>query len=456
MTINSDAPLRRRTLAAYGLPSLPTTILTFPLFVLLPTFYAQDLGLGLGVVGAVLLGTRLWDAISDPLVGALSDRFNTPWGRRRPWILAGAPLAMVSAWFLLVPGPDVDWVYLLIWTIALYTSGTMVLIPYNAWGAEISTDYHERARITSARQMFVLIGGLTAVGLLGALQSDRALLLTITALIVVVTLPLCVATATIMVPDRPRSQERPLTFRRAVAVIRANPPFQRVLSAFFLNTMANGFPITLFLLFAEHRLRAEPEMIGLILGAYFAVALLSVPFWLVMTKRLGKHRVWVLAMVLVCAFFMWVPLLGEGDAWWLLGISIFTGFGLGADLVLPPAMLADVIDLDELRHREKRTGVFFAIWSLAQKLSLALAVGIAFPILGWVGFQQSAEANGPTALLVLAILYAIAPIVFKLAAMVLIWKFPLTSKKQAQIRRLIAAKDRRGESPRPAPAQAGA
>lgn len=456
MTTSDDAPLRLRTLAAYGLPSLPTTILTFPLFVLLPTFYGQDLGLGLGIVGAVLLGTRVWDAISDPLVGTLSDRFTTPWGRRRPWIIAGTPLAMVSAWFLLVPGPDVDWIYLLGWTIALYTGGTMVLIPYNAWGAEISTSYHERARITSARQVFVLIGGLTAVGLMGALQGDRAELLTITALIVVIALPLGITAAITMVPDHPRSPERPLTWSRAVAVVRTNPPFQRLVAAFFLNNMANGFPITLFLLFAEHRLRAEPQMIGLILGVYFAVALLSVPFWLLLTKRFGKHRVWVLAMVLVCAFFMWVPLLGQGDAWWLFGISVFTGFGLGADLVLPPAMQADVIDLDELRHREKRTGVFFAIWSLAQKLSLALAVGIAFPILSLVGFQQSAEANGPTALLVLATLYAIAPIFFKLAAMAMIWRFPLTATKHAQIRRIIAAKERRAGTAKTVPAPAGA
>jgi Na+/melibiose symporter-like transporter len=431
------------TLVAYGLPSLPTTILTLPLFVVLPTFYAQDLRLGLGLVGAILLGSRIWDAVSDPLVGILSDHINTRWGRRRPWMVLGAPIALVSLWFLLVPGENVGGGYLLGWTIALYIGGTMILIPYNAWGAEISGHYHERARVTSFRQIFVLAGGITAAVLVAALQSDRADALRVTALIVVITLPIAVAIAVRFVPDQPKSLEQRLTFARARAAVRSNKPFQRLVAAFFLNSIANGFPITLFLLFVQHNLRASDTMLSWILGVYFVMALLSVPFWLVLSKRYGKHRVWTAAMILVCAFFVWVPLLGAGDAMWLLVISLFTGFGLGADLVLPPAMQADVVDLDELRHREKRTGIFFAVWSIAQKLSLALAAGIAFPILEFVDFQRVVGDNLPETLLTLAILYAIVPVVFKVAAIALMWGFPLTAAKQAQIRRLIAAKDRR-------------
>jgi len=440
---NRSESLRLAILVAYGLPSLPTTILTLPLFVVLPTFYAQDLGLGLGLVGAILLGSRIWDAVSDPLVGILSDHINTRWGRRRPWMVLGAPIALVSLWFLLVPGENVGGGYLLGWTIALYIGGTMILIPYNAWGAEISGHYHERARVTSFRQIFVLAGGITAAVLVAALQSDRADALRVTALIVVITLPIAVAIAVRFVPDQPKSLEQRLTFARARAAVRSNKPFQRLVAAFFLNSIANGFPVTLFLLFVQHNLRASDTMLSWILGVYFVMALLSVPFWLVLSKRYGKHRVWTAAMILVCAFFVWVPLLGAGDAMWLLVISLFTGFGLGADLVLPPAMQADVVDLDELRHREKRTGIFFAVWSIAQKLSLALAAGIAFPILEFVDFQRVVGDNLPETLLTLAILYAIVPVVFKVAAIALMWGFPLTAAKQAQIRRLIAAKDRR-------------
>ncbi|NQV78989.1 MAG: MFS transporter, partial [Alphaproteobacteria bacterium] len=345
--------------------------------------------------------------------------------------------------FLLVPGGPVGWDYLLGWTIALYLGGTMILIPYNAWGAEISSHYHERARVTSFREVFVLIGGVTAAALAAALQADRAEALRVTAIIVIVALPIAVAVAVTVVPDRPASLERRLTFGRAIAVLRTNKPFQRLLAAFFLNSLANGFPITLFLLFVQHKLQANDTMVSWILGTYFALALLSVPFWLVLTKRFGKHRVWIGAMLMVCVFFVWVPFLGEGDGWWLLAISVFTGFGLGADLVLPPAMQADVVDLDELRHREKRTGIFFAIWSIALKLSLALAAGIAFPVLELVDFQRAVGDNGPAALLTLGLLYAIVPVVFKLASIALMWRFPITSAKQAQIRRLITARETR-------------
>lgn len=439
----SRSPLRLTTLIAYGMPSLPTTILTFPLFVILPTFYAQDLGLGFGLVGAILLGSRIWDAVSDPLVGALSDHINTPWGRRRPWIVAGTPIALVSLWFLLAPGEGVGGGYLLGWTIALYVGGTMILLPYNAWGAEVSANYHERTRVTSFRQIFVLAGGITAAVLIAALQSDRAEALRVTALIVIVTLPIAVAFAVRLVPDRPTTLQQRLTFARARDAVRGNKPFQRLVVSFFLNSLANGFPITLFLLFVQHNLRADDTMLSWILGAYFVMALVSVPFWLLLTKRYGKHRVWVGAMILVCAFFVWVPFLGEGDAWWLLVISLFTGFGLGADLVLPPAMQADVVDLDELRHGEKRTGIFFAVWSIAVKLSLALAAGIGFSVLELVDFQRVVGDNLPGALLTLAILYSIVPVIFKLAAISLMWGFPLTAAKQAQIRRLIEAQDRR-------------
>jgi len=145
------AAVPRSVLLAYGLPGLPLATVLLPLFVYLPTFYAESLGLGFAVVGSLLLVARLTDMVTDPLVGVLSDRFGWPLGRRRSWMLLGVPLLMIAAHRLFLPPDDAGAAYLLEWSIAAYLGATLVQLPYSAWGAEISGDYNERSRISGTR-----------------------------------------------------------------------------------------------------------------------------------------------------------------------------------------------------------------------------------------------------------------------------------------------------------------
>ena len=152
-------------LLPYGVTGLPLAALLLPLYVYLPSYYAEGLGLGFAVVGGVLLAARLWDGITDPLVGWLSDRWTSRWGRRRPWMVVGTPILLLGAWQLFRPGESADWLHLLLWSGVLYLGATMVLLPYSAWGAELSPDYHERSRIAGAREIFVVVGTLLAASL---------------------------------------------------------------------------------------------------------------------------------------------------------------------------------------------------------------------------------------------------------------------------------------------------
>lgn len=438
----SRLPLAR--LVAYGLPALPAAALGLPLYVFLPTFYATELGLSLAAVGAALLGARLWDVATDPVIGALSDRTGSRFGRRRPWLVAGLPLLVLSVWMLFRPADGAGIGYLATWSAALYLGWTMLALPHSAWGAELSDDYHERARISAAREVALVAGTLVAAGLPIAVgldgQDDPGAVLAALALLLAVGLPVTVGLAVSLVPDSRAATVPPVPWRQAGALLAANRPFVRLIAAYLVNGVANGLPATLFLLFVAHVL-AAPEMQGPLLFTYFLCGILGVPVWLALSRRLGKHRAWCVAMIANCLIFAWVPLLGAGDVGPFLAICVLSGLCLGADLVLPSAIQADVVDVDTAAGGGRRTGLYFAFWGMATKLALALAVGTAFPLLDLAGFRAGAESNPATALLVLALLYGAAPVAFKIVAVTLMWRFPLDQAAQDVLRRRIRAID---------------
>lgn len=172
-------------------------------------------------------------------------------------------------------------------------------------------------------------------------------------------------------------------------------------------------------------------MRGPLLSAYFLCAVLGIPFALWLASTFGKHRTWSSAMLAACIVFFFAGFLGPGDIFAFAVICVLTGFLLGFDLVLPPAIQADVIDYDTAQSGEQRTGVYFALWGLATKLSLALGVGLAFPVLSWAGFvADSSAANPDFALDALSVLYAWCPIAPKLAAILIMWNFPIDERVQ--------------------------
>ena len=430
-------PLARRVLAAYGLPGLPMAALGLPLFIYLPTFYAADLGLNLTAVGAVLLLARLWDGVTDPAIGVLSDRTASRWGRRRPWMIAGLPVTLLAMWMLFVPPQGAGIAHLLGWSMLLYLGWTMISLPHSAWGAELSPDYHERSRITASRELFVVLGTLIAAGLPALVEGGNAAVLKVLALTLLIALPLTILLACAAVGEPPRPAPRTSNWRLAIRVLAANRPFRRLIAAYLLNGIANGLPATLVLLFAAQVLQLG-ELSGLFLTVYFGCGILSIPVWIAASRKLEKHRAWCMAMLLNCLFFAPVPFLGAGDMAGFLAICVLTGLCLGADLALPPSMQADVVDIDTAESGAHRAGLYFALWGVATKLALALAVGIAFPILDLFGFQAaSGSVNDPAALTALAALYAIAPILFKLAAIALMWGYPIGAAEHAAVKRRI-------------------
>ncbi|MDA0241033.1 MAG: MFS transporter [Proteobacteria bacterium] len=436
------------TLIFYSLPAFALAMPTVPALVFLPTFYARDVGLGLTATGLALFAIRLLDVASDPIAGLLSDGSRSRWGRRKPWIVLGGIGAAIGLIALFRPPENAGITYLIGWGALLYLGWTFVAVPYTAWGAELSTGYQERARITGAREAVMVFGIICAAALppVGALYgfSDAETLGAI-AWMAVGLGALFILLLVAFVPERTMTARQPrhrVPIRDLIGAVSSNKPFLRLLVAWFINGLANGIPSVLFLLFMEHVLGADTTTRGLFILGYFLSAIVAMPGWLSLIRRYGKHRVWCAAMIAACLSFIWVPFLGTGDMIAFGVICLVTGAALGADLALPPAMQADVVDLDSLRTGEQRAGLYFSLWNMATKLALAASAGIALPVLGLFGFS-AVGTNSPTALTAIALIYSVLPVVLKIMSIAIVWNHPLTARRHAIIRRRLDSQAQR-------------
>lgn len=427
--------------AAYALPALPLAALALPLYIIVPTFYSDVIGLPIAAVGAVLLMIRIVDALTDPVFGWLSDSFSYPGGRRRGFFLLSLPLTSISIFMLFWPPEDAGLGYLALWGMLVSIGYTWTMLPYTAWGAELADDYAGRSRISAWREGSTLFGTLLAIGLpfsLGIQSQEGLHGLAAMAIVLAVGLPLAGIAAARLVPEPIDRSTRSVGLSQSIRYIAANRPFLRLIAAFLLNGFANAIPATLFLYFVSQRLGA-PDLRGPLLFIYFVSAIAGVPIAIRASKLFGKHRAWCGAMVLTCLIFCGSGFLGHGDVYAFGAICIVTGVLLGFDLALPPSIQADVIDYDTASSGAQRSGFYFASWSLATKLSLAGAVGLVFPLLSAAGFDPQSASVGSAALDTLSILYAWLPILPKVIAIGLMWNFPLGEAEQQELRRKIAA-----------------
>ena len=158
----STFELTKKTIYAHGSLGMPLAVIGYPLSIWIPAHYSGGLGISLAVVGTILMLARLTDVVTDPLIGEISDRWRTRIGRRRPWLLIGLPVMMLGTYMLFIPPEDVGILYFLIWLTVFFLGSTMIALPHRAWGAELSPEYHQRSRVTAAREFYILAGLLGA------------------------------------------------------------------------------------------------------------------------------------------------------------------------------------------------------------------------------------------------------------------------------------------------------
>ena len=397
----------------YGALGLPLAFVALPLYVILPNHYAAEFGIPLATLGALLLGARLLDAVADPLIGRWVDGWFTHSLRRvLLWAVLAAVLAALGFRGLFFP-PVREQAPLLLWCAALlaltYLSYSVLAVLHQAWGARLGGDEGQRARIVSWREGLALAGVLVASVLPSVAGLGWASAVFAAALVLGL---LLLARA-----PRPRIGLLPGSAAPSMREPLRTPAFRRLLAIYLVNGVASAVPATLVLFFIRDRLQA-PAFEPLFLASYFAAGALSLPLWVRLVARIGLARAWLAGMALAVATFAWAALLGAGDVLGYTLVCIASGIALGADLTLPGALLAGVIQ--RAGHGQRLEGGYFGWWNFATKLNLALAAGIALPLLGQFGYAPGAQDEN--ALRALTIAYCLLPCLLKIGAAALLWQ----------------------------------
>ena len=415
-------------LVAYGLTSIPLAMAELPIYVNVPKFYSDVIGMNLIAIGGLLLAARVFDAIQDPLLGHWSDLVRDSWLGRYIFLATGAPILALGMLGLFSP-PELNQSSAAWWLVGMlmlvYTAFSMMQISYQAYGAEISRDTVQRTRITAFRAGMSLIGVFLAAALPQILSEKFGARegYTIFAWIFIPFLIVLVL-ATIMLSPKPAARVQAIeenAFRAMIKPLK-NSRFKRLLIVFIFNGIAASIPATLVLFFIEDVIQ-KPAMTATFLVSYFAAGALGMPLWIALSKRVGKARAWLAGMVLSIVAFVWAFLLQPGDATPFMIICVMSGLGLGADLALPPSILADVIDDDERAGLGRNEGSYFGLWNLVTKMNLALAAGIALPTLALLGYQPKITTS-PQALMYLSATYALLPCVLKCGAIAALFFSP--------------------------------
>ncbi len=435
----AHSPLKPWTLAAYGGLAMPLAMIGLPLAIYLAPFYAGELGLSLALLGTAMLIGRFSDVITDPIIGTLSDRWRPAIGRRRVWILIGVPLLVVSVWMLFNPPGGVGLGYFLVWLTCVYLSFTMIQLPYQAWGGELSTNYEERSRITSARQFF-LIGGLIASTALPAWVQSRpgatsADVLHALGILMAVALPFFAVLLYFGVPDRPPTTPlAQLEWKRSLRQLWRNAPFRRLSLVMLIGHTAETFRITITLFFARDVIGVTN--VGLIYILYFIAGFAAIPLWVWLGNRMGKHRALAVAFTIVVTTNIGIFFLDHGQVTLFTILFMGKGFCFGALELLPSSMFADTADVDTVMSRERRQGLIFAASQMVIKFGQAIGQGLSLNLLALAGFN-AAGGNGPDALFWLRILYCLLPTAVLAVGIALIWRYPLTAKRHRRFQTFV-------------------
>jgi GPH family glycoside/pentoside/hexuronide:cation symporter len=422
----------------------------FPAMVFIPRFYSSDMGVSLALVGTIIFAVRILDVFTDPLMGYLSDRTTTRFGRRRPWVVLATPIMMLSIWRLYMPPEHVDGWYMFGWMVVLSLGTTMMLIPYYAWGAELSTDYHERSRITGWRAALGALGQLTAqvvpaIALFFFAIGGTGAVLELVGTTMLIIFPIAVLLTVIFTPEPAQRVTSSIPILPGLKLMLKNGPFLRLIAAFMIGSIGLNISTPLYIFFVADVLGAENESIYM-LSIFYLSSIFSIPIWVRLSSSLGKHKAYIAAYFTIALTHPFYLLLGEGDFWWMLPMTLVTGFAAGGfSQTLPNSMKADVIDLDNLQSGENRAALFFSAWSFAQKATASIGGAIAMFGLALWGFDPAPEAmNGESPMFGLRFLFSTFPSLFFLSGAIIIWKYPITEERHAQIRAKLAARDGAG------------
>jgi len=401
----------------YGLMALPLAFVALPLYVFLPNYYARSFGLPLASLGVLLLLARVADALIDPLLGRWVDRL---FARSQAQVLrfsAVAALLLAAGFIALFFPPVREHGDLLVWAacalLVCYLGYSALTLVQQSWGALLGGDAPLRSRIVAWRE------GLGLAGVILASMAPLAWGLPVTAAILCLALVFgwlawTAAPAPVLAPA-PASAQADAGLQ-VFAPLRYKP-FRALLAVFLANGIASALPATLILFFVQDRLQAPASMEPWFLASYFLAAALGMAPVSRLVARWGLQALWLASMGLSVAVFAWAAQLGSGDSLPFIAICMLSGLCMAADLTVPGAMLAGLINSQPEPGRD--SGIYWGWWNMAAKLNLALAAGLALPLLSFAGYEPGSRSE--EALRSITWAYCVLPCLLKLGAAALLY-----------------------------------
>lgn len=411
-------------LFCFGVLTVPLAMGGLALVLFLPTYYAVEIGLGFTATGVVFALGRIFDVITDPVVGYLSDETRSRFGPRKPWIVLGVPAFCLAAWMLLSPPANAGLAYLLLASSLYFLFYTVLDVPYSSIGLEISPHEHERSILAGSKAAFQVVGAIAAASMPYWLGLPMAGSLRVTAVFVILLSVIGLLLFLFFVPGRVRHVAGPRAgLRSALARVSGKRAYNRLVAAFFIVQSANALTGGLMVLYVTHIVGA-PHLVGLFLGLLFLSTALFLPVWIFLSMRYSKRTAWLISMLGCCLVLAAAPLIEAGDVMSAAILCCLIGTVFGCDAIMPTSILADIIYDDELSGSNRLGGLALAIKNALSKLTFIIPMGLAFPVLDLVDFNKTGE-NGDLQRMTLLFFFTGLPVLLRIGAFLAYRKAPL-------------------------------
>ena len=397
-----------------------------------PAFFAEVHNFDIAIIGTYIFLAKIIDIASDPIVGWINDRKIL---NRKVLIILGSVLCSIGLYKLFIQ-KQIDYdAYLLVWISVLYLGWTLFQIPYLSIGYDLEKDYFLRTKLSANRELFILFGLFFSLGFPMFFNFSNAELLSLIVYIAIFSGFIGVLVMLNKIPDN-RKTNKDVELKSVFKNLKNNNLLVRLMFAWFINSLANVFPMILFSFYVSYVLGGNDSDRQVVLFYYFLFAILGVPFWTYVSKRFGKKRTWVTSLILSAFFFIFVLFLSKGDIHFFIIISCITGFCLGADLIIPPSIQADLSDVHLNKFKEDISGILFSLITFFNKLSFAVASLFVFSILSYLNFEANEEINPETKIFIICS-YALTPIVLKCLSSFILMSFRITEMDLKKIQKKI-------------------
>lgn len=446
----SPARLPLITRLAFGAGDLGPAVVAAINGFFLNAFLIEVAGIRPEQAALIFLIVKIWDSLNDPFIGTLTDRTNSRWGRRRPWLLFGAgPFAL--AFFLQWVVPDLDpagkfWYYLLV-ALLLDTGFTAVNVPYAAMTPELTDNYDERTTLNSYRFSFSILGGTIAAFvhtiIVGSFEGPailRGYLISGAIWAIVIILSNLFTFAFTQEKAFGDKKEDNLPFGAGLKIAFRNRPFLFATALYLLSWLAIQFVQNNLVLYVKYWTRAEEQFQWLLLSLQLT-AFLFLAIWAKVSERIGRQKVyyWGASVWIVVGVVLYFA--PAGQVIWLYILAPLAAIGLSVCYLIPWSLLPDAVDVDELETGRRREGIFYGFFVFLQKLGISVGIAISNLILGAAGYIRPnypgapAATNQPEGVLnALRLFVSLTPSVILLLSFIIVYYYPITREKYATIR----------------------